>query len=535
MGSVGTNRKAALAACALLLLLSFGCAGSGGGTPRVFWVWGWENLAGVALAVVLLLLALGYMAATLLGDDKLKAWVRKEMGQAFYSVLILVVAVALVGTLDQWLRTLSIGGGLASGSWQSYVSSTVCCDPSSGSCVGPVRSMPCHIALATDYLQLLYETGRMNALAALVNYQVYAFISNMNIGVATLAFGVQAGLHFNPFAGLAAAGDYFSLLFDLAVKTMMLARAQQIFLEFVSYPMFGVMLSIGLVLRILYFTRKLGGLLVAIALVMYIIFPMFYVVSDAILWGFTNGWHPFGIDYDSATYLAPFSDPLTPATQTTFIPTDQAESVFNPSRQVNIDICNVGGAAGTGSCSGTPTVTCGSYRTTIQCGGPYGMCASGAPRYCQTVDSGPIDCGNGNFESTYDCGGTIPACTSISNQTSCFSVPGCSWTVTGGGGGGSGGAQGQADRTDAQLVRDNFRSRWDQIEGTAWGGEFGDLLATGTGNAFDKQGPIGSLATLMVFTLVTPFLALMTSLAAIKVFSPLIGGDVEISVLSRII
>jgi hypothetical protein len=39
----------------------------------------------------------------------------------------------------------------------------------------------------------------------------------------------------------------------------------------------------------------------------------------------------------------------------------------------------------------------------------------------------------------------------------------------------------------------------------------------------------------MVFTLVTPFLALMTMLASFKYFSPLIGGDVEISLLSRLI
>ena len=52
---------------------------------------------------------------------------------------------------------------------------------------------------------------------------------------------------------------------------------------------------------------------------------------------------------------------------------------------------------------------------------------------------------------------------------------------------------------------------------------------------FAPDGPLSNLAMLMVFTVVTPFLALMTVLASFKYFSPLIGGDVELSLLSRLI
>ena len=40
---------------------------------------------------------------------------------------------------------------------------------------------------------------------------------------------------------------------------------------------------------------------------------------------------------------------------------------------------------------------------------------------------------------------------------------------------------------------------------------------------------------MLVFTLVAPFLGLMTALAAFKAFSPLLGGDVEISIISRLL
>lgn len=428
-----------LFAIALLLIFSFGCVGSVG-PPKNFWVWGFgAGMAGVALATVVFLLALGYFAATLIGDDKIKAWTKKEIGQAVYSVIILLAAVSFVGSLDELLKGLSLQSADLVGdpTWSQYISQTVCCDPA-GPCTGPIRTRPCHIEIASDYLQFLYETARMNAIAALLNYQFYGFLANMSVGISLLGFAVQAGLSVTPLAGLSAAADYFSIVFDMAVKTMMLLRAQQVMIDFLNYPIFGILLSMGLILRILYFTRKLGGLIVAIALTMYIVYPMFYVVSHAILWDF-SGWKQFGVNVDETKYAAPFSDtdPSIPSTRTNFLSSSEAKNLFDPSNRVNLDICN------------------------------------------------------------------SPA--------------------------------GASERTEADLVRDNFRGKWDQIEGGKWFSQVSDLFDAGIGNGFDKRGPVGTLASIMVFSLLIPFLAFMTSLASIKVLSPMIGGDVEIAVLSRLI
>jgi len=99
--------------------------------------------------------------------------------------------------------------------------------------------------------------------------------------------------------------------------------------------------------------------------------------------------------------------------------------------------------------------------------------------------------------------------------------------------------QARADRTEADLIRSNFKDNWDVMEGTTWYKNYADMLSPASGGAlgtaFARNGPIGSLATVMVYTLLVPFLALMTTLASVKVVSPMIGGDVEISLLSRII
>jgi len=55
------------------------------------------------------------------------------------------------------------------------------------------------------------------------------------------------------------------------------------------------------------------------------------------------------------------------------------------------------------------------------------------------------------------------------------------------------------------------------------------------GAKFKVGGALSNLAALMTFTVITPFIGLMLTLSSYKVLSPLIGGDVEIALLSRLI
>ena len=372
-----------------------------------------------------------------------------------YSAIILVAAIALTGYLDDILGGLSSGTGslFTTPEWQTYVTNYACCQ---GPGCAIERKRPCHIELSTDFLQFLYETAKMNALTSLINHQFFAFLGNMSMGISFLVLDIQAGLSVMPFAGLNGAADFFSLLFDLAVKTMLLLRAQQFFLDFLNYPLFSVFLAMGLILRIFYFARKLGGLLVALAISFYVIFPMFYVVTYAILWSFLGPWvpigtsglpQPYGADFDATSYYTPFSDGTT---LTEFQETESLKDVVgNPEDQVTFDICN----------------------------------------------------------SVEDFG--LPQ--SVRDAA-------------------------QADRTDYDNTLVNFRNKWEQIEGSKWYTVYSDMLKYGAGiGLFDMEGPIGALASVLTLTLFVPFLALMTTLACVKVMSPMLGGDVEISVLSRVI
>jgi hypothetical protein len=196
---------------------------------------------------------------------------------------------------------------------------------------------------------------------------------------------------------------------------------------------FPVFLSMGLILRMLYFTRKLGGLLIAISICAYVVFPMFYVVSSSILFDFLGGaqanWHAFGLVYDQT------QTPLPGQTVQNAAGSDQGTG----NSPINIDVCN----------QNDPN----------------------------------------------------------SDQNS-----------------------------STTLLGNDIAQNWNGYTHTGWFSQTTSFFSNGVpSSGFGTSGPLAQMATIMIFALITPFLALMTTLASVKVISPLLGGDVEISVLSRLI
>ncbi|MCX8175194.1 MAG: hypothetical protein N3E51_03245 [Candidatus Micrarchaeota archaeon] len=409
----------------ICLLLLAGCTSSTG--KEIKPVMGWLGMPLLAMAIVSLLLALGWMAFSFLGDESMKAWVKKEVGQLFYSALIMLVVLVLMASMDGWLRVLATAGSPA---WRSYVNSIICCDPAVSTCLPRTAiqaGKPCHIALAMDYLQMLYESGRTNAITALTFNSLYALADNISIGLSAKAIVELAGISIRPLAGLSIISEYYNVIFDLTVKMMMFARIQQLMLEYLHVAFLPLMLSMGLVLRIFYFTRKLGGLLIALGLCAYIVLPMFYALGNAILFGFVRGSDQnsspkFGTDVDMENSFIPgIAGDLNPNTM--------SQNEMSKTKVSIMDIC--------GSAS------------------------------------------QENIEAQ--------------KRT--------------------------MNKLESQLLQ-MIKTNWLK----------GNILPK-----FSPDGTLGSLGALMVFSIVIPFLGLMAMLAAFKYLSPLIGGDVEISILSRLI
>lgn len=493
------NRMALVCAFALLFL-SFGCVG-GGSSAWTFWVPGWYPLFFIALAIVALLQALGYMFSAFIGDDKMKAFVKKELGQLVISViLILVVTPVFILGMNALLQSLIAAPGLTSTDWQGYVN-TVC------SFSGPsARVMPCHMAMAMDFLQTMYSSMYTTALSYFMNNWFSAFLSYLQVGLNARVFISVASLSVRPFAYMSLNADMYSILFDLAMKNIMLLRVQEMFLTFLMWPLFPVMLSIGLVLRTIYFSRKLGGLLIALALAAYFVFPMFYVMSDAIFFSMVGGWQTtpviIGQTFDQSQAMPFMQQPLL---QGNFPDVQSVKSYLSGNNFVTetdeLDKLDAFAA-------GAPP--------------PSSLTVLGPTGQQYIVKNETDSTGTTTVFNIYN-----QSIAFQSNPEQVFSQPVNVMDTCGSGTPGF-----SSDATSDQDSLNLFAQNWQSIEG---GALVKTVSTSSILTAFSTSGPMASLAAIMVLTLITPFLAIMTTLAAFKVLSGLLGGDVEIALLSRLL
>jgi hypothetical protein len=209
-----------------------------------------------------------------------------------------------------------------------------------------------------------------------------------------------------------------------------------------------MMLGVGVGLRAFHFSRKTGGMLIALAMSIYIVMPMFYVLLSGILFGFMGSWTNVNTGVHS-TFGNTFDDSQLPST------INKPSSWFDTGNSG----VNQSDVLGTKMNLGDPT-------------------------------------GNANAQQLQEQGGLVDFL----------------WSVV--------------------------KTFWNATWGAAY-----SLLSHTPASASDPEtdarfavgGPLSNLAMLMIFTVVTPFLALMTVLASFKYFSPLIGGDVELELISRLI
>jgi hypothetical protein len=105
---------------------------------------------------------------------------------------------------------------------------------------------------------------------------------------------------FNPWRGFLTMGNTIKAqVFDYAMKIMMMTKFQEVMLRFINSAIFPVLFVVGSVLRIFIFTRKLGGLLMAIAIVLYFVFPMFYAFAGLIVIDIKNQFRPVWCNGDT--------------------------------------------------------------------------------------------------------------------------------------------------------------------------------------------------------------------------------------------
>ncbi len=261
--------------------------------------------AGALLLLALSLVALAYALGSLLSNDQMKAWANVELVEVFYSAAILAMMVFLVTLTDD-----SIAGLI--NSTHPYVDNNVV--STSGFCthleedVPGYDGLPCHIAVGKSFFSSLFGEGSMYLYGMLRTYNRMAYLASIGINMDTILHAT-GGLSFSPFtAYLQMPIGIYNYLFDFGIRSLILIKSQEILLLFVNASVFPIFMAVGIALRAFPAFRKLGGLMMGIALSLYYVFPAFYILGSYMLSGMMIAQY-----YDSPTHSvnimdAPFID-----------------------------------------------------------------------------------------------------------------------------------------------------------------------------------------------------------------------------------
>jgi len=256
-----------------------------GGSSNIYkqgWFSNWGLAGLIAVGISIAIVSIAAMFGRAFDLPEIKAFANEELVQAVYSVMLVGGLVAAVGFFDILSSEAVNSGGLP-----------VSCN----------SGEPCYITAAKQYLSNVYDLANektKNALAESYNRQKRAALST----------GVQAQIYQLAFMGMSLRQNAFmsieaeraGAIYESVSKLMVSIYAQRYFIDVIAFGIAPVFLLFGIILRTFFFTRKLGGLMIAIAISLFIVYPLTFALA----------WYTLNVTvYGERTFSA--SDPTCPA------------------------------------------------------------------------------------------------------------------------------------------------------------------------------------------------------------------------------
>ncbi len=208
--------------------------------------------------------ALSYMFSKVLSNSSLEGFSKHEFQQAIFSLIILGSIFAGILVINNLFCVSLMQTG--------YTTSCVPTDFSFDGMQGVL-----HVNVARAKLSMFYNDVRVLAKGAVKAYDWMDFITALSGGgglmSAKIPFLGHTGIH----------ATIYGELFDILSHVLIFLKFQELFLILDSVYFFPPFLYLGLVLRILPFTRKLGGLLLGITLSLFFVLPYLYIAGWVIL------------------------------------------------------------------------------------------------------------------------------------------------------------------------------------------------------------------------------------------------------------
>ena len=268
------------------------------------WLEFWTSYQLIAIIVVFIsiaILAIVYMLGRAFSNDKMTGWAIEEFYQAFASILIIALVIFVIGFFtDLSLQLLKVA------EFNCDVGARICTYTEirmipttlgfGGKRIdlkecGGEKGVPCHIAIAQSRVNSMFDIVRFNAADKVVRSGWLRIIKSLSfrikapfvgkLGTVSNTFGV--GVAFSPFAGIVLLNDSYGNVFEFLTKALQFLSVHNIMFTIIEKVIFPLFLVAGIVLRAVSPFRKLGGLLIAIAVGLYFIYPFMFILQSLIL------------------------------------------------------------------------------------------------------------------------------------------------------------------------------------------------------------------------------------------------------------
>lgn len=223
----------------------------------------WQLLSVMALVISVILVAIAYMIGIGFEMPGMRAWAGTELVQIIANAILILVLLGCIIFVDTIISVIVEDSGL-----------------NIPECTDPTQS--CLKAVTLDYLRDYVESSKEGALSILKNNMDAMGWANRRYGIyctpAILPFPcLQAGFSTTVVAHNIMDTDMYAILFEYYTNLLASMEAQKFFVTEISFGMGPLILAAGIVGRSFFFTRKLGGLLIAIAIGIMFFFPAMYI------------------------------------------------------------------------------------------------------------------------------------------------------------------------------------------------------------------------------------------------------------------
>lgn len=274
----------------------------------------WRSVSYIAIFLVMFASALAFMLGRGMNVLSVETWAKNEFYQAIASVILLTVLVwaleftefaanDLAKSLTDFPNVQESGGkpvkceaGLAyvldGGDWVAAPSGVFCSsalkwryNPATArwaeSTVGGAEcEKPCYFFVARAWLGSTFEKMVAFLKGITFLYANIAFINYSGAGVGVdLPINLELQIGFNPFSVNGLLLNALEVIASLITKAMLAVKFQELLLLYVQNGIYPLFVAVGFILRCFWFTRKLGGLMLAMGIGMYFTLPLMYTLA----------------------------------------------------------------------------------------------------------------------------------------------------------------------------------------------------------------------------------------------------------------